>query len=250
MKQLNLIILVDDRAFAEDLRRYFSVRSEYNLCGVTEDGKKGLALVEQFRPEILIVSAHLMSMDGFTVMNETKNRGLAARVIALCDKGNDKDVNRVYSYNVDYCFTTPVTAEKVGELVAEFATALSFRKRKSKDEFLDGRITGILVQIGIRQKLNGFGYLRSAIRLSVNYPEMRRKITGALYPAIGLEFKTNKDKVERGIRTAIDSAWVSGQMSVLNDLLGYDCIGDRRPTNGELISMIADKLSQEIKRYA
>ncbi len=243
MKRIKLIILESDGAFAQALKSYFA-RENYDVCGVSADGKEGLALAEQYKPDVMVASASLAGLDGYTVMENVKRRALARVVIALCER-NDRAVNRAYAAKADHCITVPATAATVGAAVAEYAAV--FSESGNIWEFLDGRITEILVHIGARHKLAGFGYLRAAIRISVLDPLVGRNITGKLYPAVAEEFGAGKFKVERGIRTVIDTAWESGKLSELNALFGYECIGNRKPTNGELISMIADRLLQEAK---
>ncbi|MBQ2691496.1 MAG: sporulation initiation factor Spo0A C-terminal domain-containing protein, partial [Clostridia bacterium] len=49
--------------------------------------------------------------------------------------------------------------------------------------------------------------------------------------------------VERAIRHAIEVAWDRGDVEVLNGYFGYTVSNLKgKPTNGEFISMIADKL--------
>ena len=50
-------------------------------------------------------------------------------------------------------------------------------------------------------------------------------------------------KVERSIRHAIEVAWYRGKIENLNQFLGMKIYGkEDKPTNSELIALIADKL--------
>jgi len=53
-------------------------------------------------------------------------------------------------------------------------------------------------------------------------------------------------KVERAIRHAIEVAWNRGRVDTLNRAFGCRvCTPEDKPTNGEFIAMLADKLSLE-----
>ena len=53
-------------------------------------------------------------------------------------------------------------------------------------------------------------------------------------------------KVERAIRHAIEVAWNRGRVETLNKAFGCRvCTPEDKPTNGEFIAMLADKLSLE-----
>ncbi|MDO5326323.1 MAG: sporulation initiation factor Spo0A C-terminal domain-containing protein, partial [Clostridia bacterium] len=56
----------------------------------------------------------------------------------------------------------------------------------------------------------------------------------------------SSSKVERAIRHAIEVAWSRGRVDTLNKAFGCEVAQpDEKPTNGEFIALIADKLSLE-----
>ena len=76
--------------------------------------------------------------------------------------------------------------------------------------------------------------------------EMINAITKDLYPTVARNFNTTSSKVERAIRHAIDVAWTRGQMENINLLFGSKLyVKHEKPTNGEFIALIADRLAIE-----
>ena len=72
------------------------------------------------------------------------------------------------------------------------------------------------------------------------------RITKELYPGIAKKFNTTPSKVERAIRHSIDVAWNRGKVENINQLFGYTVYDKNdKPTNGEFIALVADKLSME-----
>ena len=73
-----------------------------------------------------------------------------------------------------------------------------------------------------------------------------KRITKELYPGIAKKYNTTPSKVERAIRHSIDVAWNRGKVENINKLFGY-VVYDKndKPTNGEFIALVADKLSME-----
>ena len=52
--------------------------------------------------------------------------------------------------------------------------------------------------------------------------------------------------MERAIRHAIEVAWSRGRVEVLNQVFGANvCSPDDKPTNGEFIALVADKMRVE-----
>ena len=63
---------------------------------------------------------------------------------------------------------------------------------------------------------------------------------------IGEKYSTTASKVERAIRHAIEVAWNRGRIDAINIILGVRAfVGSEKPTNGEFIALIADKMLLE-----
>lgn len=73
------------------------------------------------------------------------------------------------------------------------------------DDELTVAISGILLQLGIKAKLHGYKYLRSAVQITLEDPTSVDLITKILYPKIAKTHSTTPARVERAMRTAICS---------------------------------------------
>lgn len=108
---------------------------------------------------------------------------------------------------------------------------------------LKGRVTGMIQSVGVPAHIKGYQYLREAILLSVQDPEMLGSVTKLLYPAIAKQNNSTPSRVERAIRHAIEVAWNRGNMETLNEMFGYTVSAGRgKPTNSEFIAMITDQI--------
>lgn len=111
------------------------------------------------------------------------------------------------------------------------------------DESMETQITEILHSLGIPAHIKGFTYLRCAIGMTVNDPDMINYVTKSLYPSVAKVYATTTSRVERAIRHAIEVAWDRGDLETLNRYFGYTISRQRgKPTNSEFIAMISDKL--------
>ena len=108
---------------------------------------------------------------------------------------------------------------------------------------LDNRISNILFTIGITAHIKGFTYLREAIRIAISDQKIVNQITKRLYPEIAERHATSPRKVERAIRHAIQVGWDRGRLEKVNEIFGLRAIDSRdKPTNGEFISLLAERL--------
>ena len=89
-------------------------------------------------------------------------------------------------------------------------------------------------------------FIAEGPRMVIETPEMMSRITKELYPGIARKFGTTSSKVERAIRHAIEVAWNRGRIDALDEAFGKNvCSLDDKPTNGEFIALVADRLSVE-----
>ena len=72
------------------------------------------------------------------------------------------------------------------------------------------------------------------------------RITKELYPGVARRFDTSASKVERAIRHAIEVAWSRGRLESVNKMYGFKLFDAMdKPTNGEFISCVAEKLGPD-----
>lgn len=109
-------------------------------------------------------------------------------------------------------------------------------------------ITDIMLDLGVPAHLRGYRYLREAVLMSIEDMELVGSVTKLLYPEIAKRFHATDQKVERGIRNAIEVSWERGNKETFKAIFGY-CAeeGKSRPTNSEYIARLADKVRLDFR---
>lgn len=73
------------------------------------------------------------------------------------------------------------------------------------DADLEREVTEMIHEIGVPAHIKGYQYLREAILMSIENPDMLGSITKILYPTIAKKYQTTASRVERAIR--MPSRW-------------------------------------------
>ena len=121
------------------------------------------------------------------------------------------------------------------------------RPEACQDQELEARISGVLLELGIPEKLNGHRSLVCALALAIREPELLNNLTAGLYTLVGETLGTSWSRVERAIRHAIEAAWSRGDVQVLERWFGNTVRPDKgRPTCGEFIARVAYVLRAEV----
>jgi two-component system response regulator (stage 0 sporulation protein A) len=164
-------------------------------------------------------------------------------------------VYKAIALGADYYMMKPVSLQNLKERISEAASpARAPVKRESaggavrlvRNNTLEEKITNIFITVGIPAHIKGYQFLREAIKLAVDNPEIINSITKRLYPDVARRFDTSPSKVERAIRHAIEVAWNRGKIENINSLFGVRVYNhNEKPTNGEFIALVADKMLLE-----
>ena len=180
------------------------------------------------------------------IIRTLKGSGEYAPVIFVTANYDSAKVEfEVMDAGADYYMIRPFDPETlVSKVLSVYNDKINGRRNTASDESdMECVVTEIIHQIGIPAHIKGYHYLRTAIMLSVEDPDMINCITKLLYPTVARTYETTPSRVERAIRHAIEIAWDRGDVDTLNSYFGYTIHTSRgKPTNSEFVALIADKL--------
>ncbi len=249
MEKQMKILLADDRSDYASLCAETFRREGFEVKPVAKDGSAVLAAVAEWQPDVLLMDAFMAHLDAIGVLRVLPTLKGGKRPLVLVLSGVDKESlqQELLTAGADYYFIKPFDPEtlvqRIKQLAARSRSGQPNIMRQNADASLDATISEIMHQIGVPAHIKGYQYLRTAIRLSVEDPEMISAVTKLLYPTVAKMYRSTSSRVERAIRHAIEVAWDRGDVDVLSSYFGYTIQNTRgKPTNSEFIAMIADRL--------
>lgn len=249
----NLSVLLTDEK-DEATRKIASVlrtnKMDVKLCA--KNGAELLRIYEDYHADVIIMDAFLQHIDAMGVISRINMRDPVKRPLIIVMSGIDNPnfERELTKCGVDYFFLKPVDAQMMAERIIQISSwrGVGVTPRYEVQQDLNVVITDILHQIGVPAHIKGYQFVREAIRLSVENPEMLNSVTKVLYPTVAKSYKSTSSRVERAIRHAIEVAWDRGDVDVLNSYFGYTIQSQRgKPTNSEFVAMISDKI--RLKRH-
>ena len=245
MKDINIVIVDDDPEFSSSVKIFFAGERGYNVVACASSGREGVDAILEKEPDVVLLDMILPETDGFEVMGEARLGGSRAKFIVLSAIAGDEYAARAIKNGASHYMLKPISflslKNRVDEIVRGAAplSAPSYRQNRVLDE----RITNIFISVGIPAHIKGYQFLREAIKMAVACPDIINSITKRLYPEVAGRFDTSASKVERAIRHAIEVAWNKGKIENINQIFGVKVYsGNEKPTNGEFIALVADKM--------
>ncbi len=135
---------------------------------------------------------------------------------------------------------------KQEELLLKLEKKIEESQRRREEDYAikqkEQQIKDVLYEIKIFPHYTGFKYLEEAICITVENPIVIEAVTKEIYPTVASHFKTSQPSVDRGMRTAINSAWINGGFGETCPINTLKRLG-RKPTNSEFIAIVADYIA-------
>lgn len=250
----SILIIDDNQSKLGTIKDHF--KSRYEILLSSQNGTNAINIIEKFKPQIIITDLILTDFDGFTLIDKVRHIfGYNPLIIVASTMSNEVFVEKSLTMGASYFVAKPYNESQLCSRIEELIAPKSYKEvekyQSGKDikkyKGLDEKITNIFISLGIPAHIKGFHFLRDAVKMSIETPEIINSITKQLYPKIAEKNSTTSSKVERAIRHAIEVAWSRGRIENINTLFGIKVYQDNeKPTNGEFIALLADKMLLEM----
>ena len=242
------ILIADDNiALCASLKDFFSAKDEFEVVGVAENGVQALDKIHSLNPDFVLLDIVMPELDGFGVLSALD--GPRPQVVVMSQLTADGFVQKALQYGASYFLAKPFDFAMAYKLLCELSApqpATPAKPQTKRSKSLDEKISNLFISVGIPAHIKGYQFLREAIKMTIDSPDIINSITKRLYPSIAEMYDTSASKVERAIRHAIEVAWSRGKIENINSIFGIKIYSpNEKPTNGEFIALIADKFLLE-----
>ena len=252
MQKIKVAIVDDSQQMKKIVQTNFVSDEEFEVLEIN-DGGNAISEIKVFLPQVVVLDLVLPNRDGFSVLAELKTLDITPKIIVCSALTNENFIKKALDYGADNFISKPCSFGALKDAILDALTpqeennVVSIKKENSKEhKKLDEKISNIFITVGIPAHIKGYQFLREAIKMTISSPDIINSITKRLYPNIAKRFSTSPSKVERAIRHAIEVAWNRGKIENINTVFGlpvYD--SNDKPTNGEFIALVADKMLVE-----
>ncbi len=250
MKPKLKIVLADrDNLFLSKLKSSLERKGDMMVVGSTGFGSSALELIKQTKADILIMDILLGQKDGFWLLDELQNLNCIVIIVSAMD--SDALVRRAIGLGASYYMAKPIHGDLLIERIYQLVGAEEMKPQKilypaehllspipETEVDLESEISIFLSRMGISASIKGYHFIRCAVIMAIEEPDILNGITKSLYPDVGKIYKTSASKVERAIRHAIESAWKKNGQQVYFEVAGYFAVN--KPTNGQFIAVLSE----------
>ena len=80
----NVLLIDDEFFFRKAIHHYFQdFNSEFMICGEANNGRDGLRLIQELKPDIALVDITMPLMDGIQMVESAQAQGLQTKMVIL-----------------------------------------------------------------------------------------------------------------------------------------------------------------------
>ncbi|MBQ9756769.1 MAG: sporulation transcription factor Spo0A [Clostridia bacterium] len=249
MNKRTVFLLQDTKEQIDKLKSMFSEDKTFEVVGEGTNAPSAIQVIAERKPKFIVLDLILAGYDGVWAIDRIKALECKPKIIVVSALNRDEIVAKAVRIGADYFMAKPINFQLLLERMLELEEEKT--KPRNAPEILfkntiDEKVSNIFINVGIPPHIKGYAFLREAVKMAIDHPEIVNNITKRLYPSIGEKFNTTASKVERAIRHAIEVAWSRGRIEAINNILGVRAfVGKEKPTNGEFIALVADKMLLE-----
>ena len=234
------VVLADaNEEFRTALQQTLENAEGFDVVGSAADGLAAAQLVQEKKPQLLVMDLLLPGLDGFGVLEQLEKAKVQVK---------SQIVAQEMSRGVSFFMPKPC---ETASLLEQMRRAMNEgEESESESQSLEREVTAVIHEVGVPAHIKGYQYVREAIVIAVQDMDVINAVTKVLYPEVARRYNTTPSRVERAIRHAIEVAWSRGKMDTIDEMFGYTIHnGKGKPTNSEFIALITDRIRLEYKMH-
>ena len=248
MEKIKLLVIDDNVNLVNMVTEYFSKTNNIEVVFTAYNGEEGINVAQEQKDkyDVMLLDLIMPKKDGLSVLKELNKEDIHPNVIVATSYNAPDTIRKVSEYGVTYYILKPFDLFDLEDRILDTFNTLEKKSLNLFNNNLQQSISRILHELGMPSHIKGYQYIRTAITMVYDNPEIVGAITKELYPELADRFDTTVSRVERAIRHAIEVSWNRGDWDLMDDIFGHSVDVDKaKPTNSEFIVTLADKLRME-----
>lgn len=131
---MQTIILVDDEYyFRQAMKRYLSEwEEEYCLVGEAKNGKDGLELIRQLKPDIVLMDINMQIMSGLDAMQILSEEKIASKVILLTGYSEFEYAHKALRFGVADYLLKPIDKQELKKCLDQVTVQIEAERRNKE----------------------------------------------------------------------------------------------------------------------
>jgi DNA-binding NarL/FixJ family response regulator len=119
MEQIKILIVDDQKTMLDGLRAILETDKAINVIGMADNGKKALEMIEENKPDIVLLDIRMPVLNGIDCAKIIKKRWDFIKIIVLTTFNDEKYIEEVIKSNVNGYLLKDTSGEKLIQSVKD-----------------------------------------------------------------------------------------------------------------------------------
>lgn len=224
------------------LKKELDPESVIEACGT---GQWGLSAIGSFKPDVIVVDSRVPDMDPMRLIRTIRFGDRRIGIMLITSLLNEVVCIQAEELRINKLVVKPYRMETIASHIYEIMQALA--SPETKRWWLEEDVDILLSDLGFRAGPERNRITREVI-LAV-FDGDRDMLMKQAYIEVSAKYKGSIDRIEKALRDAIHSAWLSGNRGIWNTYFpGPAGKTEKSPTNETFVVTIVENLKRRQRR--
>lgn len=245
MGKIRILIADDNALAAHQLYEKLCQYHDFEVINIVKDGLEVVKLIEQEKPDVVLLDIIMPKLDGIGVLEFTKNLEKDKRPIFIIYTAISKEnyISSAMNLGADYYIIKPFEESVIATRIKQLYVDKNYtdysqtdpklniapRLKNRYDDELKTLATKYMREYGLKAHMTGYCYIRDIVTETFDCYCRTGALPKGIYREIASKNNVPVQKVERAIRNCIESVLSENE-------------NQKKPTNSQVICQIIEKI--------
>ena len=182
-KQNKVLIADEDKEFIKAIKE--TCMAEF-VVDEAVGGEEAKNKIENNIYDAIVMDVMLSQIDGYELLEILKSRNNKAKIIVVSNIYSNNFIQKALNMGANYYMIKPVSTNALMERIKDVLKTpieekpVVVKNVDSKNRYIEEKITNIFITVGIPAHIKGYQFLREAIKMAIDNPDIINSITKKL----------------------------------------------------------------------
>ena len=174
MEKIKVLMIDDNISLVEMVKEYFNQNKNIEIWLTAHDGQEGIEVLEknQGNYDVVLLDLIMPNKDGLGVLKELKALDMHPNIIVATSYNAPDTIRKLSEYGVNYYILKPFSIAELEDKILDTFKTSEKKTINLLNNNLQISISRMLHELGMPSHIKGYQYIREAILMVYDNPEI------------------------------------------------------------------------------
>lgn len=239
---LRTIIIDDNESLTYHIRDELHQTERFEVIAVAHDGHDGIKLIEELKPDIVILDIIMPKVDGISVLSHFEGQN-DIKFVVLSALGYDLITRQAVKLGALFYFVKPIDIHLLVLRLEQIFYGKELNDTTELPVLIKDHIHNEIAALGLPIHLKGFEYFKDAVLVIIPIIDNFR-ITKDVYPHVARLHSTSSASVEKAMRHVLEVT-ICHNNEMFFDYFNHELLHNKI-SNKEFVKQVATNIIRKM----